>query len=167
MPQTTRLNQVNLAARDDDTPSKESPMIQHDVSIHLNRPVDQVFAFLADPTMQPTWQSNLIEIEQLTAGSMRVGTRIREARRLGRRPSEYQAEVIVFEPNKRFSVRVINGPRVTLSYSFEPEDDGTRLRYQFVMRPGGMMRALAPLIIRSLRKQSSSDFEKLKDILER
>src|SRR5215469_18120274 len=68
MPQTTRLNHVNLAARDDDAPWKESPMIQHDVSIHLNRPVDQVFGFLADPTMQPTWQSNLIEIEQLTAG---------------------------------------------------------------------------------------------------
>lgn len=142
-------------------------MIQHDVSIHLNRPVDQVFTFLADPAKQPMWQANLIEIEQLTAGPMRVGTRIREVRRLGRRPTEYQAEVTGFEPNKRFSLRVINGPQVTLSYSFEPEEGGTRLRYQFVMRPSGMMRALAPLIIRSLRKQSSSDFEKLKDILER
>jgi hypothetical protein len=117
--------------------------------------------------MQPLWQSNLIEIEQLTAGPMRVGTRIREARRLGRRPSEYQAEVTGFEPDNRFSLRVINGPRVTLSYSFEPENGGTRLRYQFVMRPSGMMRVFEPLIIRSLRKQSSSDFEKLKDILER
>jgi hypothetical protein len=142
-------------------------MIQHDVSIHLNRPVDQVFAFLADPAMQPLWQSNLIEIEQPTAGPMRVGTRIREVRRLGRRPTEYQAEVTGFEPNKRFSLRVINGPRVTLSYSFEPEKGGTRLRYQFAMRPNGLMRVFEPLIIRSLRKQSSSDFEKLKDILER
>lgn len=142
-------------------------MIQHDVSIHLNRPVDQVFAFVADPAMLPMWQSNLIESEQLTEGPMRVGTRTREVRRLGRRPIEYQAEVTGFEPNKRFSLRVINGPRVTLNYSFEPEEGGTRLRYQLVMRPSGMMRLLAPLIIRSLRKQSSSDFEKLKDILER
>src|SRR5215475_715475 len=102
MPQTTRLNQVNFAARDYDTPWKESPMIQHDVSIHLNRPVDQVFAFLADPAKQPMWQSNLIAIEQLTEGPMRVGTRIREVRRLGQRPTEYQAEVIALEPDKRF-----------------------------------------------------------------
>jgi uncharacterized membrane protein len=142
-------------------------MIQHDVSIHLNYPVNQVFTFLADPAKQPTWQANLIEIEQLTEGPMRVGTRIREVRRLGRRPTEYQAEVTGFEPNKRFALRVINGPRVTLSYAFEPAEGGTRLRYEFVMRPSGMMRALEPLIIRSLRKQSSSDFEKLKDILER
>lgn len=142
-------------------------MIQHDVSLHLNRPVDQVFTFVADPAMLPMWQSDLIESEQLTEGPMRVGTRFREVRRLGRRPTEYQAEVTGFEPNKRFSLRVINGLRVTLSYSFEPEEGGTRLRYQFVMRPSGMMRALAPLITRSLRKQSSSDFKKLKDILER
>lgn len=142
-------------------------MIQHEVSVHLNRPVDQVFAFLADPAKQPSWQSNLIEIEQLTEGPMRVGTRIREVRRLGRRPTAYQAEVIVFEPNKHFSLRVITGPRVTLTYAFEAEEGGTRLRYQFVMRTGGMMRVLEPLIVRSLRKQTSSDFEKLRDILER
>jgi uncharacterized protein YndB with AHSA1/START domain len=142
-------------------------MIQHEMSIHLNRPVDQVFAFLADPAKQPTWQSNLLEIEQLTAGPMRDGARVREVRRLGRRPTEYQAEVTVFEPNKRLALRVISGPHVTLSYSFEAEDGGTRLRYQFVMRTGGMMRVLESLIVRSLRKQSVSDFEKLKGVLER
>jgi len=142
-------------------------MIQHDVSLHLNQPVDEVFAFLADPAKQPMWQSNLLEIEQLTDGPMRVGTRVREVRRLGRRPTAYQAEVTAFELNQRFALRVITGPQVTLSYAFEPEEGGTRLRYQFVMRPSGMLRVLEPLIVRSLRKQSSSDFERLKAILER
>ena len=41
-------------------------MIQHEVTIHLNRPVEQVFAFLADSQNLRTWQSNLIENEQLT-----------------------------------------------------------------------------------------------------
>ena len=36
-------------------------MIQHKVTIHLNRPVEHVFAFLADARNLPTWQSNLIE----------------------------------------------------------------------------------------------------------
>jgi hypothetical protein len=98
---------------------------------------------------------------------MRVGTRVREVRRLGRRPADYQAEVVAFEPNRRFALRVITGPRVTLSYVFEPEEGGTRLRYQLVMRPGGMLCVLAPLIGRSLRKQSSADFARLQGILER
>jgi uncharacterized protein YndB with AHSA1/START domain len=141
-------------------------MIQHEVSIHLNRPVDQVFAFLTDASNTPRWQSNLIESEQLTDGPMRVGTRIREVRRLGRRPTAYVAEVTDFEPNHRFAVRVITGPHVTLSYAFAAEDGGTRLRYQFAIRTGGMMRLLEPLIARSLRKQSALDFERLKGILE-
>jgi hypothetical protein len=61
----------------------------------------------------------------------------------------------------------MTGPHVTPSYTFAGEEGGTRLRYQFVMRTNGMIRLLEPLIIRSMRKQSTYDFERLKDILER
>jgi uncharacterized membrane protein len=141
-------------------------MIQHEVSIHLNRPVDQVFAFLIDASNVPRWQSNLIESEQLTDGPMRVGTRVREVRRLGRRPTAYVAEVTDIEPNHRFAVRVISGSQATLSYALAAEDGGTRLRYQLAIRTSGMMHLLEPLIARSLRKQSALDFERLKGILE-
>jgi uncharacterized membrane protein len=30
-------------------------MIQHELSIHVNRPVEQVFAFLVDLKNVPTW----------------------------------------------------------------------------------------------------------------
>ena len=73
-------------------------MIQHKVTIHLNRPVEHVFAFLADARNLRTWQSNLIESAPLTDGPVGVGTHFREVRRLGRRPTEIRAEVTVFEP---------------------------------------------------------------------
>jgi hypothetical protein len=98
---------------------------------------------------------------------MHVGTCIREVRHLGRRPMAYEVEVIEFEPNKRFALQVMAGPHVTPSYTFTVEDGGTRLRYQFVMHANGMMRVLEPLIVRSMRKQSASDFLRLKGILER
>jgi len=63
----------------------EEQMIQHEVTIHLNRPVEQVFAFLMDTSKLSTWQSNLIKTEPLTAGPLRLGILIREVRRLGRR----------------------------------------------------------------------------------
>jgi uncharacterized membrane protein len=141
-------------------------MIQHEVSIHLNRPVEQVFAFLAEPRNLPTWQSNLIEIEQLTEAPLRLGSRVREVRRLGRRPSENRAEITVFEPNKRFETKTITKPQVMVSYSFEPEGGGTRLRHRFVMLTAGLMRLLEPLILNSIKQQSNSDFETLKHVLE-
>jgi uncharacterized protein YndB with AHSA1/START domain len=141
-------------------------MIQHEVAIHLDQPVEKVFAFLAEPKNLPKWQSNLIEIEQLTEGTLRVGARVREVRRLGQRPSENKAEVQVFEPNKRFELKTVTEPEVAISYSFETEGSGTRLKYRFVMLTSGLMRLLEPLIANTIKKQSASDFETLKRVLD-
>jgi hypothetical protein len=140
-------------------------MIQHEVSVHLNRPIDQVFAYLIDTRNLLTWQSDLIEIEQLTEGPARAGTRIREVRRIGRGPSEILTDITVFEPNKRFETRTATRPQVSVSYSFEAEDGGTRLNFKFVMLTSGIMRLLEPVIARSIRKQFASDFEKLQHVL--
>ena len=141
-------------------------MIQHEVTIHLNRPVEQVFAFLMDTGKLSTWQSSLIKTEQITEGPLRAGSRFREVRRLGRRESEIQGEITVFEPNKRFETKTLTKPQVTVSYSFEAEDGGTRLKHKFVMLTSGLMRLLEPLIAGSIKKEYASDFETLKRILE-
>lgn len=141
-------------------------MIQHEVTIHINRPIEQVFAFLADSQNLRTWQSNLIENEQMTEGPLRVGTRFREVRRTGPRQSEIQAEITDFESNKRFATRTITQPKVTVSYSLEREDGGTRLNYKFVMLTSGMMRLLQPLIAGSMKKDTALDFQNLKRTLE-
>ena len=140
-------------------------MIHHEVAIHLDHPVEQVFAFLADTRNLPAWQSDLIEIEQLTAGPLRAGTQVREVRRQGPRQAENRAEVQVFEPNKRFTLKTTTQPPVTVSYSFETHQGGTRLTYEFVMLTSGLMRLLEPLISGAIKKQSEQDFEKLKLVL--
>jgi uncharacterized protein YndB with AHSA1/START domain len=141
-------------------------MIQHEVTIHLNRPVEQVFAFLMDTSKLSTWQSNLIKTEQITAEPLQAGSRFREVRRLGRKESEIQGEITAFEPNKRFETKTLTKPQVTVSYSFEKEDGGTRLKQRFVMLTSGFMRLLEPMIASSIKKESESDFETLKRILE-
>ena len=141
-------------------------MIQHEVTIHLNRPVEQVFAFLMDISKLTTWQSNLIKIEKITEGPLRMGSLFQEVRRLGRRESEIHGEITAFEPNKRFETKTLTKPQVVASYSFEVEDGGTRLKHKFVMLTSGLMRLLEPVIASSIKKESEADFETLKRILE-
>jgi len=141
-------------------------MIQREVTIHINRPVEQVFTFLADTKNLRSWQSGLVENEQLTEGPLRVGSRFREVRRTGPGNSEIQAEMTVFEPNKRFATKTLTKPQVTVSYTFDEENGGTRLTYKFVMITNGFMRLLEPLIAGSMKKDTDSDFEKLKHMLE-
>jgi len=57
-------------------------MIQHKITIHINRTMEQVFEFTADEKNLSKWQTDFVEGEQLTEGSMRVGTRVREVRRM-------------------------------------------------------------------------------------
>ena len=76
-------------------------MIRHQMTVHITRPVEQVFACLVEPEQLPVWQSNLLKAESLTPGPLRLGSRFREVRCLGPRETEVQGEVCEFELNRR------------------------------------------------------------------
>lgn len=141
-------------------------MIQHEGTVHLNCPIEQVFAFLMDTTQLTTWQPNLVKIDKLTEGPLRMGSRFQEVRRLGRKESAIQGEIIALEPNKRFETRTLTKPQVTVSYFLEPDEGGTQLKHRFIMLTSGFMRLLEPLIAKSIREESELEFANLKRVLE-
>jgi uncharacterized protein YndB with AHSA1/START domain len=141
-------------------------MIQHEVTIHLNRPVEQVFAFLVDTGNLSAWQSNLIKSETLTEGPLRTGSRFREVRRINNKEEEIEGEITTLEPNRRLETKTLSKPQATVSYVLDPEQDGTRLRYKFVLVTRGLMRLLEPMIASSIKKDTQADFETLKRLLE-
>lgn len=141
-------------------------MIQHEVTIHLDKPVEQVFAFLMDTSKLTTWQSNLIKSEQLTEGPLRTGSRFREIRKINNKQEEIQGEITALELNKRLETRTVTKPQAMVSYSLDPEQGGTRLRYKFTLITSGMMRLLEPVIASSIKKDTEADFKTLKRLLE-
>jgi hypothetical protein len=112
------------------------------------------------------WQENLVEIEQLTRGPMRFGTRFREVRKVNGRVTENQAEVTAYEPNKRFETTTLTGTHVTAGYVFEPEEGGTRLQYKFEMVTRGTMRLLQGMLARAIKLQLDAELARLKGMLE-
>jgi len=141
-------------------------MIQHEVSIYLNQPVERVFAFLIDTGKLTSWQANLIKVEQTTEGPLHVGSRFHEVRRLGRKDAEIEGEVTTLESNKRFETKTLTEPPVTVSYFFEAQNGGTQLTRRFVMPTHGLMRLMEPIIGSSIKKDAVADFETLKKTLE-
>jgi uncharacterized protein YndB with AHSA1/START domain len=141
-------------------------MIQHEVTVYLNKPVEQVFAFLMDTSKLATWQSNLIKSEQLTEGPLRTGSRFREVRRINNKETEIQGEITALEPNKRLETKTATKPQAMVSYSLDPEQGGTRLKYKFILITSGLMRLLEPMIASSIKKDTEADFETLKRVLE-
>ncbi len=140
-------------------------MIQHEVSVYLNQPVEHVFAFLVDTDKVTAWQANLIKLEQITEGPLRLGSRFREIRRINGRDSEIQGEITTLEPNKRLETKTMTQPQARVSYFLEPEQNGTRLSYKFALETHGLMRLMEPMIASSIKKDTAADFETLKRML--
>lgn len=141
-------------------------MIQYEISVHINLPIEKVFTYVADARNLLNWQADLIENEQLTEGPIRVGSRFREIRQTGPRKANIQAEITAFEPNKRFATKIIVGPQATIQYAFNSEQGGTRVTYHFSLQTSGLMRLMEPLMAGPIKQGAEADFQKLKQILE-
>jgi uncharacterized protein YndB with AHSA1/START domain len=92
-------------------------------TVEIARPPEEVFAFVTDPAKLSAWQ-DAEEVQQLTDGPVRAGTRFREVHKImGRRRVEL-TEVVECDPGRTFHIRVVEGPPV----------DG---RWEFAAAPGG------------------------------
>jgi uncharacterized protein YndB with AHSA1/START domain len=116
--------------------------------IDIARSPEEVFTYLTDPSKLSTWQ-DAEEVVQLTPGPVGAGTRLREVHKvLGRRRVEI-TEFVVYEPGRRFDIRVIDGPPIDGRWDFEPAPAGTRLTFTPIVRLTGPVRRLEPLVVLS------------------
>ena len=73
-------------------------MTKLEASVVINRPTEEVFAFVTDIEKLPQWMSELVEAKQTSEGPMGVGTTMSAvASPLGRRAESTQ-EVTEYEP---------------------------------------------------------------------
>jgi uncharacterized protein YndB with AHSA1/START domain len=92
-------------------------------TVEIARAPDDVFAFFTDPANLSAWQ-DAEEVEQLTEGPVRAGTRFREVHKaMGRRRVEL-TEVVESDPGRLFHIRVVKGPPVDGRWEFARTPDG-------------------------------------------
>ena len=61
--------------------------------IQIERPVEEVFDFVADQRNEPIYNPRMLQSEKITDGPIAVGTRFRATARSGRRTVEMLIEV--------------------------------------------------------------------------
>ena len=138
-----------------------------ETSVEIRRPVEEVFAYVADPTTTPRYSSTWVESSLVGAGPMRVGSRVkRVARFLGRR-LEMTAEVTEYEPNHKLSGRSVSGPIPgTIEFRFEPTESGTRVRVRVDAQAEGVYRLADPVLSDVAKHAWETDLAALKALLE-
>ena len=141
-------------------------MIKVEHTLIINRPVSEVFAFVADPANNAKWQEGLVE-SRLESPEMGVGAHIVDVRKLLGRDLESKIEVIVYEPNKRLMQKVVSGPLpFELILTFDPDVNGTRLTVLAHGEPEGFFKLASGMVQKQMENQIKGDAERLKKVLE-
>ena len=137
------------------------------VEVYIARPLDEVFAFVADVRNRPSWDDS-VDSEELTSPEpIGVSSTVRTRLRSMGREYEYTWEIVDHEPSRHMKVESTSGPfPTTLDFRFDTQGDGTRVQASVTGRPTGMMRALQPMIARTTQKNLDRGYARLKSLLE-
>lgn len=136
-------------------------------SVIVNRPVDEVFAYVTDVKTWPRWESGLLQAEQTSEGPINVGTTFRgTSQALGQR-MEWTSEVTDYTPSKSWGQKIVSkGWSTEESLTFEPFEGSTKFTLTSELEMGGFFKLVAPFVARKMQKQIERNLAKLKDILE-
>lgn len=142
-------------------------MIDLETTVEIDRPVVEVFAFVADQTNGPMWQQDLHAVRRLTEGPIGVGTEHEFVRRFAGREVASRNRFVTFEPGRYVEFEIPDGwLSGRASYRTEPRAGGTALTSRMSFRARGALRLLEPVLYRLMARDSRRDEARLKEILE-
>ena len=140
-----------------------------ELSISINRPPVDVFAFLRDKDKYPQEKSSpVLVLEKTTPGPPCVGTCYREVvQMLPFYRGEILSEITRFEPNEYLEEDFRGaGMYGHLTYQFLPEKEGTKLIQRETLHYQGLLRLCEPVIRVILDRRLRERLEDIKADLE-
>ena len=143
-------------------------MIDFTIQTQIAKQPDDVFAYVADPSKLSTWQTNTVSTMVVGGGPVGLGSRILEVHRApGGKELSQVVEFWEFDPGRRLSIRVVDGPvPIDCRFIFEQRDGGTRVSFNVYGDPSGPLRFAKPLMVWALKRQFTGYCRTLKRVLE-
>ena len=129
-------------------------------TVVIDRPIDEVFAFLADGENDRKFSPRVLEIAKTTDGPPGVGTVYASTVKDAGMKTKREFEVTEFVPPTRIrwserSKNLVTAPEG--GYDLAPEGTGTRVTIYNVLEGHGVGKLIAPLALRSARR-GAGDF---------
>jgi Polyketide cyclase / dehydrase and lipid transport len=135
--------------------------------IVINRPVEEVFDFVADERNEPRYNPRMGTAELITEGPIGVGSRFRAVTVSMGRSVEMIIEFTGYERSRRLASSThLSSMDLAGTLTFEPLAGGTRMRWSWEVAPRGALRLLSPLVGRMGRSQERRIWTGLKRLLE-
>jgi uncharacterized membrane protein len=148
---------------------RECMIVDVVTEIDIDRPVEAVAAYAADPANAPEWYANIESAKLKTEPPVRVGSIVAFVARFLGRNLTYDYEFVELIPSERLVMRTAQGPfAMETTYSWAPTPTGgTRMTLRNRGEPAGFSKLVGPLMVPAMRRANRKDLQRLKMILER
>jgi uncharacterized membrane protein len=133
--------------------------------IVINRPRDDVFAFLADPENDPQWRSGVLDIKRVSGSG--IGARYTQGvKGPGGRRIPADIEITELTPGEAIAFQTVTGPaRPRGRYVLTAADGGTRVRFELEADTTGLKRLIGPMVQKTMNNEVAQ-LDQLKRVIE-
>jgi carbon monoxide dehydrogenase subunit G len=138
-------------------------VLEFENTIAIERPIDEVFAFLSDFENIPKWNYYVLEVRQLSESPIGIGTTYHQVRK----SDQQDFRIIEFEANNTVAVKTLpqSSPSFERRFTLYEEGETTRIRDQWKLDTGRP--ALLEWLARGRVKSAvSENLTKLKELLQ-
>ena len=141
-------------------------MISFTNTIQIDRPIEEVYAYLSDLEHTPEWNWAITETKKTTSGPTTVGTRYRQSRSVPQAGTEV-LEITALETGRHIEVvgTLAQFP-ARLSYRLDGMESGTELTNTVNLEPQGALRLVAPVLGNRIKRAVADNLGQLKSRLE-
>ena len=150
----------------------------------IDRPAEEVFAFVSDPTHDPQWHDTILEVTPTSERPLRSGSTFTAVYRPQGSSATYDmvAEMTVYEPGRFSELQALFAEprgrvpamigRFVLTFKVEPEGSGARLTRGVETRGAALRYRLLWLLLTPVERRSGQARQdellgRIKTILER
>lgn len=142
-------------------------MIDFHTRIVIERPIEEVFAYVAEPGNLPSWNSAVRAVEPTSPIPGCVGSTYSMDRQLPTGRATNRLEIVLRERPREFAIRATDGPTPFLyRYRFAAERDGTALELDGRVELPAAAGLISQLGRRALQHGVEDNLTTLKRILE-
>jgi len=138
-----------------------------ETSILISRPIEPVFAYVANPANLPKWAARTYDVTITSTGPFSVGTTfLAVGRFLGQRIESPQ-KIIEYEANRRYALRSSSGPiSFVFRYAFDRIGDSTQVTFTAEVQAGAFFKVAEPIFASAVARWCETDLHRLKTRLE-
>ena len=135
--------------------------------IEVARPIEEVFAYVADFTTTQEWDATATEASKLTPGPIRRGTRFAVTCSGPVGPIKLEYKVISLRQDRLIELRgTSRGFDILDSIQFTPIAGGTQVDYRAEFFFKGLLKGLAPAFGTGLKRMGEKALQGMKEALE-